>query len=1067
MAALNTHRKQRRRAGGWLLVGCLAWCGAAWGAPLEAVRKPLARGVGFPDSLLNPPAANQSSQADDDAGPPPWIDDASLADVHFVDEQRGWAVGDRGAVWHTVDGGRHWVWQPSGSDAPLADVHFADAQTGWIVGGQRTRLAPTSTAVYLSTRDGGHAWQSLRNVTLPALRRVGVDAARQNWAVGDGSALHPSGLFTAAARGRNWSTLPGPYREGWLDGVMTSQTDGVLLDVRGRLWTLRDVELRAVDPPAQNGLAATALAIVGRGASWAVGDDGLVMKSDDGGRTWQPPFGPLPAGAERFAWRAVAVQGTSCWIVGTPGSQVLTTSDTGHTWRLHPTGQTLPLRAVTFASPERGWAVGSLGVILHTDDGGASWQAQRGGGRRAAALVCCAKVEEVPHEIVARLAGEDGYRVVVQIATTADQTTNHERRQRVREAALHMGAAEVVFDDLELSPPANRPADAADRPFDHFQTPSLEHVARAIGAWRPEIVIVAQNLPSAPTAASAALLRAVEHVCRGAANDPGLAQRVGAALPPWRPRRLWIATAERLDADVVFRPEQLAPHAGGTLGDVAADARRTIFLQPSPAAARWGLQAALGRATGELSRRDLFAELHLAPGGDARRTKIEYRADAARLRHAALRQRHASAILTHAARRSDDRAAAGLEELLAPLERDDAQRVLLDLVGAAERIGNWPLAAEACQRLADQASQQPAGRWAAAWLLRYWTSDELAWHARAGDGAWLASGTQIVGGNSANPIPTAGDGSTVRNAAPADDLAPLSPAAWGAFLQQRQRRLDNAAQWLRRLERDDPARLAEPDMQFVVAAGARLRGKPDEAAKIMTSLSSTFAGHAWGRAAAAEMAAGQEHRAPDEAGDIAHAFRTAQPPLLDGVLDESCWRAARELKLAGDEDASPGSYGELRLAYDDRFLYLGLTCPRWGGAAYPASDRRRRDIDLSALDRLELTLDTDRDGAMVYRLTVASDGSVADALADDASFDPRWFVATHLDEASWECEAAIGLAELTAEAPSEATTDGRGGWLLSATRRAPGTSAWHWPAGDSSRGRGAGLLTFERTPARR
>ena len=36
------------------------------------------------------------------------LEDAALTDVCFADAQNGWAVGDRGAIWHTADGGRNW-----------------------------------------------------------------------------------------------------------------------------------------------------------------------------------------------------------------------------------------------------------------------------------------------------------------------------------------------------------------------------------------------------------------------------------------------------------------------------------------------------------------------------------------------------------------------------------------------------------------------------------------------------------------------------------------------------------------------------------------------------------------------------------------------------------------------------------------------------------------------------------------------------------------------------------------------------------------------------------------------
>ena len=37
---------------------------------------------------------------------PEMLGDAELTDVKFVSATHGWAVGDRGVVWHTADGGR-------------------------------------------------------------------------------------------------------------------------------------------------------------------------------------------------------------------------------------------------------------------------------------------------------------------------------------------------------------------------------------------------------------------------------------------------------------------------------------------------------------------------------------------------------------------------------------------------------------------------------------------------------------------------------------------------------------------------------------------------------------------------------------------------------------------------------------------------------------------------------------------------------------------------------------------------------------------------------------------------
>ena len=39
--------------------------------------------------------------------------------IQFVDENEGWAAGDDGVVWHTINGGKTWERQPTGTRASL------------------------------------------------------------------------------------------------------------------------------------------------------------------------------------------------------------------------------------------------------------------------------------------------------------------------------------------------------------------------------------------------------------------------------------------------------------------------------------------------------------------------------------------------------------------------------------------------------------------------------------------------------------------------------------------------------------------------------------------------------------------------------------------------------------------------------------------------------------------------------------------------------------------------------------------------------------------------------------
>src|SRR5262249_61171640 len=106
-----------------------------------------------------------------------------------------------------------------------------------------------------------------------------------------------------------------------------------------------------------------------------------------GGRDGSPAALGLPPEL-RSGWdfHAVAVAGNHIWVVGRPGSVMLHSGNRGGSWEVVKTKQPLPLNGVFFSDDKQGWAVGELGAILATGDGGKTWAVQRRGGERAALL---------------------------------------------------------------------------------------------------------------------------------------------------------------------------------------------------------------------------------------------------------------------------------------------------------------------------------------------------------------------------------------------------------------------------------------------------------------------------------------------------------------------------------------------------------------------------------------------------------------------------------------------------------------------------------------------------------
>ena len=97
---------------------------------------------------------------------------------------------------------------------------------------------------------------------------------------------------------------------------------------------------------------------------------------------------------------------------------------------------------------------------------------------------------------------------------------------------------------------------------------------------------------------------------------------------------------------------------------------------------------------------------------------------------------------------------------------------------------------------------------------------------------------------------------------------------------------------------------------------------------------------------------------------VATCQRSAQRPHLDGQLNDTCWQTARKSQNTQLDT-------EVLLLYDEQYLYLAAICEKQKSCDYFADDTPRTyDADLSGHDRLEFSLDVDRDYTSGYRLTV-------------------------------------------------------------------------------------------------
>ena len=308
-----------------------------------------------------------------------------------------------------------WEALPLGTSADFRAISFTDADHGWIAGGGYNIVG----GLIGRTADGGKTWRFTSNLTSREGMTVSAfhmfDAVRGLVATGTGA------ILATTDGGENWTPVGGrgrvsslstlfflDDRRGWAAG----HGDVVRTDDGGETWTSLTPD--NVDTSYRSQIRASQFLDDRRG--WLAGNEASLLRTADGGVTWEPAFAeplrraspvatPLAAGARPHFWDIFFADDQTGWVVGEEGT-ILATRDGGTTWTRQSTGlkdaksaaklERIPMArgsvvidagdrtpgftisAVRFVDPSRGWIAGfyaGLGrsLILRTEDAGATW----------------------------------------------------------------------------------------------------------------------------------------------------------------------------------------------------------------------------------------------------------------------------------------------------------------------------------------------------------------------------------------------------------------------------------------------------------------------------------------------------------------------------------------------------------------------------------------------------------------------------------------------------------------------------------------------------------------------
>ena len=156
----------------------------------------------------------------------------SLYDISVIDKNTAWAVGDNGLILATPDAGQTWSIQMINTKNALNGVFFVSNVIGWVVG---------ANGCIARTTSGGQRWNVLTTGYNQNLNSVCAVSQLRAWAVG------ATGVILSTSDAVTW----------------IAQTSGV------------DNDLNSVYFSNLNTLV-----------GWVVGDNGIILKTTNGGVTW-------------------------------------------------------------------------------------------------------------------------------------------------------------------------------------------------------------------------------------------------------------------------------------------------------------------------------------------------------------------------------------------------------------------------------------------------------------------------------------------------------------------------------------------------------------------------------------------------------------------------------------------------------------------------------------------------------------------------------------------------------------------------------------------------------------
>jgi hypothetical protein len=143
--------------------------------------------------------------------------------------------------------------------------------------------------------------------------------------------------------------------------------------------------------------------------------------------------------------------------------------------------------------------------------------------------------------------------------------------------------------------------------------------------------------------------------------------------------------------------------------------------------------------------------------------------------------------------------------------------------------------------------------------------------------------------------------------------------------------------------------------------------------------------------------------------------KTAITPVIDGILNEDCWKNAEVKSLVSCADGKKSSYPTtVRALYDDGYLYIGFECQDPDAA----STITEKDGPVSEQEYISVYINAGSDLKTYAVIDIAPTGAISDAFVLNYDDGSRKKVLS-----DWDCEGLRSSVSVHGEGAEPGTND--------------------------------------------